>query len=122
MSMDGPNYEKLTVWQDAMVLVKTIYGVTKKFPSDELYGLTNQIRRAAVSVPVNIAEGHGRGTKKDFRQFLYISKGSLQELNTLMQVANTMGYIEDKEFQSIRESILSLIRRLSALIKKIVPT
>lgn len=86
-----------------------------------MHGLTNQIRRAAVSVPANIAEGHGRGTKKDFRQFLYISKGSLQELNTLLQVANKIGYIKDDDLRDLRIIILSLLRRITALAKTLVP-
>lgn len=64
--MDRPNYEKLEIWKDGMELVKNIYRITSTFPEHEIYGLTNQIRRAAVSVPANIAEGHGRGSKKRF--------------------------------------------------------
>jgi len=119
--VDSPNYERLNVWQDAMSLVKTVYILTKDFPRDEIHSLTNQIRRAAVSVPANIAEGHGRGTKKDFRQFLYISKGSLQELNTLTQLANEIGYLKDTDFIELRASILSLVRRITALSKNLVP-
>lgn len=119
--MDAPNYEKLTVWQDGMELVKSIYQVTNTFPHNEIHGLTSQIRGAAVSVPANIAEGHGRGTKKDFRQFLFISKGSLQELNTLIQLAESLGYIKKSASEEINLQILSLVRRLTSLSKNLVP-
>lgn len=119
--MDSPNYERLTVWQDGMELVKIVYKITSRFPGNEIHGLTSQIRRAAVSIPANIAEGHGRSTKKDFRQFLYISKGSLQELNTLIQVARSMDYIKQAEFEDIKSRLLSLVKRLSALIRNLVP-
>ena len=119
--MDRPNYEKLEIWRDGIELVKDIYAITLKFPKDEVYGLTSQLRRAAVSVPANIAEGHGRGTKKDFRQFLYITKGSLQELNTLLYVARLLNYIEEATSQRIQFQILSLVRRVSSLIKNLVP-
>lgn len=119
--MDRPNYEKLEIWRDGIELVKNIYMVTLKFPGHEVYGLTSQIRRAAVSVPANIAEGHGRGTKKDFRQFLYIAKGSLQELCTLIHVARLLNYIEESTAYRIQSQILSLVRRISSLIKNLVP-
>lgn len=119
--METPNYEKLMVWQDGMGLVRSLYEVTSKFPRAEVYGLTSQIRRAGVSVPTNIAEGHGRGSKKEFKQFLLISKGSLQELNTLLEVALSLGYMENKQYQEIRSQQLSLIRRISSLIRNLVP-
>lgn len=119
--MDAPNYEKLTVWQDGMVLAKYIYQITGDFPRNEIFGLTSQIRRAAVSVPANIAEGHGRGTKKDFRQFLYISKGSLQELNTLLELAHSLNYLKEREYLEIRPQILSLVKRIASLMRALVP-
>lgn len=119
--MDRPNYEKLNVWQDSMDLVKKIYLLTQKFPKEEIHGLTSQIRRAAVSVPANIAEGHGRSTKRDFRQFIFISKGSLQEISTLIQIAEAMGYISKQDLEDVQFSIISLIRRLSNLTKTLVP-
>jgi four helix bundle protein len=119
--VDRPNYEKLEVWKDGIELVKDIYKITLQFPKDEAYGLTSQLRRAAVSVPANIAEGHGRGTKKDFRQFLYITKGSLQELSTLIHVARLLNYLEESAYQKIQIQILSLVRRVSSLIKNLVP-
>ncbi len=118
--MDSPNYEKLNIWQDGMSLVKIVYQLTASFPREEIHGLTSQIRRAAVSVPANIAEGHGRGTKKEFRQFLIISRGSLQELNTLLELSKLLNYIKDSQYQEIRFQTLSLIRRISSLMKNLV--
>lgn len=117
--MDSPNYEKLNIWQDGMSLVKVIYQLTRIFPRDEIHGLTSQIRRAAVSVPANIAEGQGRGTKKEFRQYLIISRGSLQELNTLMEISKSLNYIKDSEYAEVRFQILSLVRRISSLMKNL---
>ncbi len=119
--MDKSNYENLNIWQDGMKLVSQIYKLTANFPAEEIYGLTSQLRRAAVSVPVNIAEGHGRGTKKDFRQFLFISKGSLQEISTLIQVARSLNYIDTYAASQIQDDILSIIRRISTLIRNLVP-
>lgn len=121
MQMDKPNYEKLTIWQDGIELVKSIYLLTGNFPKEELFGLTSQIRRAAVSVPANIAEGHGRATKKEFRQFLIISKGSLQELNTLLNIARVLNYIKDNEYEKMRITVLSLVKRISSLTTNLVP-
>lgn len=119
--MDRPNYEKLNIWQDGMELVKSIYLLTRDFPKDELFGLTSQIRRAAVSVPANISEGHGRGSKKEFRQFLAISKGSLQELNTLLEIAKSLHYMNENEYEGLRTRILSLVKRITSLIRNLVP-
>ncbi|HSF31161.1 MAG TPA: four helix bundle protein [Candidatus Tectomicrobia bacterium] len=89
------DYKDLVVWQKAMELVTAIYKATNTFPKEELYGLTSQIRRAAVSVPSNIAEGQGRKTRGEFRQFLGQAKGSLAELETQLLIAHNLGYLED---------------------------
>jgi four helix bundle protein len=89
------NHKDLEVWKKSMDLVSNIYKITESFPNKELYGLTNQIRRAAVSVPSNIAEGAARSSKKEFIQFLYIALGSLSELETQIIIANRLEYLNN---------------------------
>lgn len=88
-----PHY-KLVAWQQAIALVKLIYEISSRFPKEEIYALTVQIRRAAVSVPSNIAEGAARSGKREFTQFLNIAKGSLSELETQLIIAVELGYLE----------------------------
>lgn len=87
------SYKDLKVWQEAMNLVTEIYKATKLFPREEIYGLTSQMRRAAVSIPSNIAEGHQRHTTPQFLQFLSIARGSLGELETQIMIAHRLDYI-----------------------------
>ncbi|MCY2927421.1 MAG: four helix bundle protein [Planctomycetota bacterium] len=89
------SYRDLKAWQLARELVKHVYDVTKKFPREELYGLTQQLRRAAVSVPSNIAEGSGRGGLRDYIRFLQTGRGSLREVETQIFLAQDLGYITD---------------------------
>lgn len=86
-------HQNLDAWQQAMRLVKMTYLATQGFPKEELYGLTAQMRRAAVSIPSNLAEGAARTSKKEFAQFVGISKGSLSELETQMLIASELGYL-----------------------------
>jgi len=95
MSNGVKSYRDLVVWQKAVSFVIGIYKTTKSFPKEEKYGITNQIRRAAVSVPSNIAEGFGRNSKKDFIRFLYISIGSLFEVQTQLDISNKLGFINE---------------------------
>jgi four helix bundle protein len=88
-SMRG--YRDLRAWQHAMELVTEIYRVTRTFPKDELYGLVSQLRRAAVSVPSNLAEGHGRNSRNEFRQFIGQARGSLSEVETQIEIAKNLG-------------------------------
>lgn len=90
----GKSYKDLVVWQKAMKLVTDVYAATKKFPKDEAFGLSSQARRAAVSIPSNIAEGQARLSEKEFRYFLGNARGSLMELETQIQVAENLGYLE----------------------------
>lgn len=85
------SFRDLQVWQRAMQLCLQVYRLTQKFPKTEIYGLTSQMRRAAVSVPSNIAEGHGRGNPAELRRFLAIARGSLCELQTQLAIAGEMG-------------------------------
>ena len=86
-------YTELEVWKESRILVKDIYSITKSFPKEEIYGLSNQLRRCAVSIPSNIAEGCGRRTSADTIQFLHISRGSLYELETQLYIALDLNYI-----------------------------
>ena len=88
------HYRELIVWQKAMILVEAVYRATNDFPKTEIYGLTSQIRRAAVSIPSNIAEGQGRSTTRDFLHFLSVAQGSLMEVETQITIAKRLGYIE----------------------------
>ncbi len=95
MSKEIRNHKDLEVWKKSIDLVSNIYKITESFPNKELYGLTNQIRRAAVSVPSNIAEGAARNSKKEFIQFLYIALGSLSELETQIIIASRLEYLNN---------------------------
>ena len=110
-------HSDLDVWKKAIEFVAEIYKITKNFPKEEIYGLTSQIRRAAVSIPSNIAEGAARNYKKEFIQFLYIAVGSAAETETQLIIAKEIGYIENNtlllsEIGSIKKMILGLIKYL----------
>ncbi|WP_246831067.1 four helix bundle protein [Nautilia sp. PV-1] len=108
------SYRNLIVWQKSMKLVKEIYKITMVFPDEEKFGLTSQIKRAAVSVPSNIAEGKGRGTNKDFIYFLYIALGSLYELQTQLELANELGFV--KSIDAIDTLSVEIEKMINALI------
>ena len=108
-------HKDLEVWKKSIVLAEVVYEITRKFPKDELYGLVSQIRRAAVSVPSNIAEGAARATIKEFVQFLYISRGSLSELETQIILSKKFGYIEQNE--EVLELIVEIRKMLWGLIR-----
>ena len=110
-------HHKLLVWQEAIALVKDTYKLTGSFPQYELYALSSQMRRAAVSVPSNIAEGAARMGKKEFIQFLAISRGSLSELETQFIVSKELGYIED--LNEIMKKIEKLFGLISGLINSL---
>lgn len=94
-------YKKLFAWQKANKLAHEVYEITLSFPKEESFGLTSQLRRAALSVPTNIVEGHARNSKKEFHRFLAIALGSLAEVEYLLEFALGRGYITDKTFQEI---------------------
>lgn len=96
-------YREIICWQKAIRLVKSIYKVTQNFPQSEQFGLISQLRRAAVSIPSNIAEGFGRGSNKDFRRFLEISRGSLFELQTQLYISKELEFISIVKFDEIYE-------------------
>jgi four helix bundle protein len=113
------NYQDLKVWQKAYQLCITIYKITKHFPKEEMYGLTSQIRRSAVSVPSNIAEGYGRKTTQEYMQSLYIAHGSHCELETQIMLSKDLGYIKSDDFQKLQQDIGEVERMLKALIKSL---
>jgi len=109
-------YKDLVAWQKAVLLVTEIYRVTKKFPKDELFGLTSQVRRAAVSIPSNIAEGQGQLSKGDFRRFLGHARGSLLELETQILIAQNLDYLTKDEVSQLSYLISEVGRILNGLI------
>ena len=114
--MELSPFRKLIVWQKAMDLVRMVYRKSKDFPLDERYALTDQLRRAVVSIPSNIAEGSGRASNKDYAHFLSIARGSLYEVITQLEIAQSLGYID--EFDSCNELAQEVGRMLTSLMKK----
>ena len=102
------NFKELIVWQKSRCLVKDIYKLTQKFPVDERFGLTQQIRRASVSISSNIAEGSGRGTNNDFLHFIDIANGSAFEVETQLYLALDLEYISQSEFEEITIKLLDV--------------
>jgi four helix bundle protein len=115
----GRSYKDLVVWQKAMNLVTAAYRATAKFPKDELFGVTSQARRAAVSIPSNIAEGQGRLSEREFRYFLGQARGSLMELETQLQVAEDLGYLQHEENGSLLQSCAEVGRLLNGLLASV---
>ncbi len=113
------NYKELIVWQKSYELCLKTYRITTKFPNEERYGLTSQIRRSAVSIPSNIAEGYGRKTTLDYIRMLYISYSSVCELETQTLLAGDLGFIEKGELRTTKENIAEIERMLKALIKSL---
>ena len=113
------SFKDLKVWQKSYSLCLKIYTITRKFPSDERYGFTSQLRRASVSIPSNIAEGYGKKTTPEYIHSLYIANGSLCELETQILLANDLKYINAKEYNEIEGSITELVVMMKALIKSL---
>jgi four helix bundle protein len=113
------SYRDLHVWQDSMILAENCYRLTRSFPKAELFGLTSQIRRAATSVPANIAEGHGRENTGSFIQFLRISQGSLKELETHLLIATRVDLVAQLQVTPLLETCESIGKRLRSLIRSL---
>jgi four helix bundle protein len=111
-------HKDLDVWKVSMEFVTEIYEITKDFPKSELFGLSSQIRRAAVSIPANISEGSARQTSKEFNQFLHIALGSASELHTLITIAYNLKYI--KEIDKLEDKLTRISKMISGLIKSLV--
>ena len=112
-------YRDLIVWQKAMALVLETYRLSKRFPKDETYGLVAQMRRCAVSIPSNIAEGYGRNSTSDYVRFLRIATGSLYELQTQMEISCKLEYLKRADFDKLYESSREVERMLSSLSRKL---
>lgn len=110
------NFEKLRVYQQALDLTEVVYRLTRKFPREELFGVTSQLNRAVVSVPLNIAEGQGRWTRAENKNFLIIARGSLYEILAIVEVASRQKYISVEDKITTRQRVFSLIRQINQFI------
>jgi four helix bundle protein len=119
MAQKVNSFKDLVAWQKAMNLVTEIYRISRKFPQDELFGLTSQIRRAAVSIPSNIAEGRGKSSKGEFHQYLHHAMGSLAEVETQLLIARNLGYLDEVEVNQTTELVAETGRVLSGLLASI---
>ena len=113
------NFEKLDVWQKAVILADVIYSQTRNFPADERFGLTNQMRRAAISISSNIAEGSSRMSQADFSRFIEIATGSVFEVTSQAFIAKKQGFLSKEKFRSIYQGTEELSRMLSGLRKSL---
>ena len=115
--MQGKNHKELLVWQKAMQLVVDVYNLIRLLPKEETYGLSDQMRRAAISIPSNIAEGNARSSQKDMVHFLYIAQGSRAELKTQLELCELIGYISKERLEPVLMQTQEIGRMLSGLIK-----
>jgi four helix bundle protein len=113
------SFENLDVWREAMDFAKRLYEATERFPSTEQFGLISQLRRASISISTNIAEGKGRFHKKEFVQFLYISRGSLYETITLVKLAKQLGFLSKDLHDQLLGTAKQILSRLSGLINSL---
>lgn len=109
-------HRDLVAWQKAMKLVSEIYRATRGFPKEEIYGLTVQLRRAAVSVPSNLAEGHGRTSRREFHQFVSQARGSLTEVETQLEIAQDLGYLDEAAAVELLKKASEIARMLNGLL------
>jgi four helix bundle protein len=116
--MEKP-HKKLDVWQTAMKATEMVYKLTARFPEEEKFGLVSQMRRAAVSIPCNIAEGAARQGNKEFKNFLSMAQGSLSELDTQLELAVILGYLPAENVQEIDVHLLRIDKMLSGLIRSL---
>lgn len=113
------NYQELIVWQKAMDLVESVYAASRSFPREEIYGLTSQLRRAAISIPSNIAEGQGRRTTPDFIRHLSIGYGSLREVETQLLIAARLRYLSDAKCQDLLKITAEVGRLFNGLMSSL---
>jgi four helix bundle protein len=113
------NFQDLRVWQQSMILAEWMYSITKRFPDDERFGMVSQMRRAAVSVASNIAEGKGHRSDKEFLHFLFHARGSLYELQTQVLLANKIKYVTDEQLKEAMDNITGVASSLTGLINSL---
>jgi len=113
------DFKDMRIWQKGIGVVKDIYKVTKRFPREELYGLTSQMRRSAVSIPSNIAEGFRRYHNKEYKQFLYIAMGSCAELETQIIISHELDYLHNNDKMEMIEKLTYICQMINKLIKKL---
>ncbi|WP_346854910.1 four helix bundle protein [uncultured Draconibacterium sp.] len=113
------NFKNLNIWRKGIDLVVNVYIKSKQFPKEEIYGITSQMRRAAVSIPSNIAEGSGRNSDKDFNRFLDISLGSSFELETQLKIAHELEFLSDKDFNELNEKVIEEQKMITGLQKSL---
>ena len=113
------SYKELIVWQKAIKLVTAIYELTESYPREEIYGIVSQIRRCAVSIPSNIAEGRNRGTRKDFTQFLRIAYGSGAELETQIEISKQLPKTKNLDYKKVDALLLEVMKMLNTMIKNL---
>ena len=116
--MDKP-HKKLNVWKESIELARDVYTLTSRFPSEERFGLTSQMRRAAISIPSNVAEGAARRSKKEFKNFVGMAQGSLSELDTQFELAVALGYLNRNDLGGLEERMLKIDKMLSGLIRSL---
>ena len=112
-------HRDLDAWKDSIALVHAVYSITMHFPKHELFGLTSQLRRAAVSVPANIGEGAARHSAKEYIRFLRISQGSLSEVETLILISKNLGYLENSIYSDLQTKVIKSSAQIGGLIKSI---
>lgn len=117
--MEARSYKDLQVWEKSIQLVKAIYLVTERFPQSEKFGLVDQLRRAAVSVPSNIAEGYGRNSSKERSQFISVARGSGAEVEAQLTVAKELGFIPADEFTKTEQLVVEVLKMLTGLRKSL---
>ena len=113
------SHKDLIVWQKGIHLCKSVYGATEKFPKSEIYGIVSQMRRSAVSIPSNIAEGRSRNTTKDFLHFLSIALGSVSELETQIEIAKELSFLTEQKYIEINREIEEVSKMTVGLMKKL---
>jgi four helix bundle protein len=119
MNLKINTYKDLIVWQKSIVLVTSVYALTKSFPQEEKFGIISQLNRAVVSIPTNIAEGWGRESSKNYLQFLKIARGSVMETETLLVISKNLYFINDNQFSTITNDLEEVSKILQGLINSI---
>jgi len=114
------DFRKIDVWKRSFTFSKEIYGITSSFPNEEKFGLTSQVRRAALSIPINIAEGSGRNTRKDFANFIQVAIGSASEVECELLLSKELNYIDEENFSRLNEDIIEIRKMLISFRKSLL--